>query len=192
MYEINRRFLDLVALRADGKQSGCYGLSAALCRQIAEMNASQREAMAMVPMLLVTATRLVAAGERAVRDSQGRGARLAEDVESAERSFASALLTWLIQDAQQNHSLASLWLGDSDLRHESISDLSFGEIQVLSRYADRILSACFGDRPQLWNDLVSAARSNNRRRQTRARLAALARASPPEFVRPARGVRGPR
>ncbi len=178
IYEINRRFLDLVALRAGATGEGQYGLPPELCRGIAKLRPSQRDAVALAPMLLVTASRKAVAYASTVHDAQRKGARLHEPVEAAERSFAASLLTWLTQDVQQNHSLASLWLGVSGLRQEPVRDLSFGEIQTLSRYADRILAACFTDRLPLWDELVRAAGTNDPGRQECARLAALSRSCP--------------
>ena len=192
IHEINRRFLDLIALRVLASDGGYYGLSAELCLRIAELDSSQRDVAAMVPVLLVTAARQAAADVSAVHDRQDSGTRLTEDVEAEEQRFAASLLTWLIQDVQQSHSLSSLWLGASGSDHEPVRNLSFGEVQVLARYADRILAACFTDRPQLWIDLIHAARSGDAQRQDRARLAALARSYPLQSILNPRGMRKPR
>ncbi len=192
VYEINRRFLDLIALQVLGREGGYYGLPAELCLRIAELEPSQRDAAATVPMLLVTAARQAATDVSAVHDRQGESSRLTEDVEVAAQRFTASLLTWLIQDAQQNHSLSSLWLGGSASSGDSLRNLSFGDIQVLALYADKILAACFTDRPQLWNDLIHAARTGDPQLQARARLAALSRSCPPESVIKARGMHNPR
>lgn len=175
IFEINRRFLDLIALRVGAGGKNQYGLPPELCARIAKLLPSQRDAVALAPMLLVTADRRAVEDASAVHDAQLQAAPMDENVEVAEQNFAASLLTWLTQDVQQNHSLASLWLGVSGHRHEPVRDLSFSDIQILARYAHRILSACFTDRLQLWKDLVGAARSGDPRRQERARLAALAR-----------------
>ena len=178
IFEINRRFLDLIALRAGAGREGQYGLPPELCARIAKLRPSQRDAVALAPMLLVTANRSAVEDASAVHDSRLGAAPTDENVEVAEQNFAASLLTWLTQDVQQNHSLASLWLGVSGQRHQPVRDLSFGDIQVLARHAHRILAACFTDRLQLWKDLVGAAGSDDPRRQERARLAALIRSCP--------------
>ena len=192
IYEINRRFLDLIALQVLGRAGGYYGLPAELCLRIAELDPSQRDAAATVPMLLVTAARQAAAEVSAVHDRQDESSRLAEDVEVAAQRFTASLLIWLTQDAQQNHSLSSLWMGGSAASGDSLRKLSFADIQVLALYADRILAACFTDRPQLWNDLIHAAKTGDPQLQARARLAALSRSYPPESFIKARGTRNPR
>lgn len=192
IHDINRRFLDLIALRVLISDGGYYGLPAELCLRIAELEPAQRDAAAMVPMLLVTAARQAAEDVSAVHDRQDESSRLTEDVEVAEQRFTASLLTWLIQDVQQNHSLSSLWLGGFGASRESLRNLSFADIQVLARYAHRILSACFADRPQLWSDLIQAARTSDPQFQDRARLAALSRSYPPESIIKAPGTRNPR
>ena len=178
IYEINRRFLDLIALRARVGEQAQYGLAGELCLGIARLKPSQRDAMAMVPLLLVTATRGAVEDASAVHDAERRASPVEESVEMAEQNFAASLLTWLTQDLQQNHSLSSLWLGVGGGRQEPVRDLSFGDIQILARYADRILGASYADRPQLWEDLVAAALSSDPHRQEHARLAALSRSFP--------------
>ena len=175
IFEINRRFLDLIALRVGAGSEDQYGLPPELCARIAKLLPSQRDAVALAPMLLVTANRRAVEDVSAVHEARLKAAPMTENVEVAEQNFAASLLTWLTQDVQQKHSLASLWLGVSGHRHEPVQDLSFGDIQILARYAHRILAACFTDRLRLWNDLVGAAGSDDPRRQEQARLAALAR-----------------
>ncbi len=189
IYEINRRFLDLIALRMGGSEEDHYGLPRELCAGVAKLHPSQRDAVALVPMLLVTATRRAVEKASAVHDAQGRDSRVEENIEAAEQNFVASLLTWLTQDGQQTHSLSSLWLGISCERREPVRDLSFAEIQILARHADRILAASFNDRPQLWEDLIHAAGSDDPRLQKRARLAALSRSFPVRSAPTFRGVR---
>ncbi len=181
IYEINRRFLDLIALRVGSGGEDQYGLPRELCLGIAKLHPSQRDAVALVPMLLVTTTRRAVENASAVHDAQSKAARMEENVEAAEQNFAASLLTWLMQDVQQNHTLSSLWLGISDQRQEPVRNLSFADIQILARHANRILGASFTDCPQLWEDLIHAAGSGDPLRQESARLAALSRSFP---VRP--------
>lgn len=192
IYEINRHFLDLIALRVEGGAEDQYGLSRALCLEIAKLHSSQRDAVAMVPMLLVTATRSAVENASAVHDAQGKVPPMEENVEAAEQNFAACLLTWLTQNTQQHHSLSSLWLGMQGERREPVRGLSFADIQILARYAGRILGASFTDRPQLWKDLIRAAGSDDPRRQELARLAALSRSCPVRLSGSAGGRRYPR
>lgn len=190
IHEINRHFLELIALQANEEK---YGLSADLCERIRQLSDSQLDIVAGVPLLLVTATRRGVEEAGTVRDMESRRPRTYGKDEVAEQVFTAALMTWLTQDAQQTHSLASLWLGKMGGEGGPARVLSFGDIQDLAPYADIILSARFTDRPKLWLDLIRAARSNDTRRQQLARLAVLPHSYPitkPRRPGPGRGRKG--
>ena len=175
IHEINRRFLELIAIEANERN---YGLPADLCDRIRALGDSQIDIVAGVPLLLVTASRRGVEKAGQVRDMENRHPRTYGKTEVAEQVFTAALMTWLTQDAQQNHSLASLWLGTRRGEGEPVGALSFGDIQNLAPYADIILSARFADRPDVWRDLIRAAESNDSRRQRLARLAMLPHSYP--------------
>lgn len=188
IYEINRRFLHLISMRAQDSGERHYGLPACLCRRIAALSAIQCEAMAMVPLLLVTvASRAVSDASR-VRDMEDVRPQTYRMVDVAEQNFMAALMIWLSQKAQQDHTLASLWQGVPDAGGKPACGLSFGEIQSLAPFAGRILRARLVDRPNVWADLIESVRSSDPRRQRLARLAVLphscpVRKSPPEALR---------
>lgn len=184
IHEINRRFLELIATQANERK---YGLSADLCERIRALGDSQLDIVAAVPLLLVTASRRGVEKAGHVRDMENRHSRTYGKIEVAEQVFTAALMTWLTRDAQQNHSLASLWLGTRRGEGEPVGALSFGDIQNLAPFADIILGARFADRPDVWHDLIRAAESNDSRRQRLARLALLPHSYP---IRNA-GRRGP-
>ena len=175
IHEINRRFLDLIANQANERN---YGLPAELCKRIRALGDSQLDIVAGVPLLLVTASRRGVEKAGQVRDMENRHPRTYARNEVAEQVFTAALMTWLTQDAQQHHSLASLWLGARRGEGEPVGELSFGDIQSLAPYADIILSARFADRPDVWFDLIRAAESDDPRRHRLARLAMLPHSYP--------------
>lgn len=175
IHEINRRFLELIALQAGDEK---YGLPGDLCERIRGLRAAQIDAVAGVPLLLVTATRRGVEKAGNVRDREDRRPQTYGKNEVAEQVFTAALMTWLTQDAQQHHSLASLWLGTRDGEGEPVRALNFGDIQNLAPYADIILGARFADRPKVWLDLIRAAESDDARRQQLARLAVLPHSYP--------------
>ena len=177
IYEINQGFLDLIVRRAhQGRDQ--FGLQAGLCRKIAALSPSEREIVASVPVLLVTAARRAIAQAKAVHDMEDVDCRTYQRIEVEEQNFAAALMTWLTQDAQQNHSLASLWLGVRGFDGEPIKSLGFGEIQTLAPHADTILKARFRNRPAVWSDLLRGARSKDPRSRQLARLAVLPHSFP--------------
>ena len=185
IYEINRRFVDLIAQLDRTAAGGRYGLPEELCREIRALTDSQRELVASVPLLLVTVTRGAVETAETVRDSEegvGRG-RLGN--EAAEQVFGAALMTWLTQDAQQKHTLSSLWLGAAGQEGEPVRDLNFGDIQGLAPHSGSILKARFADRLKVWSELLEAARSDDPQRQHLARLAVL------PYSYPIRGNTGP-
>ena len=175
IHEINRRFLELIAFQQDGEK---FGLSGDLCTRLRGLRDSQIDIVAGVPLLLVTATRRGVEKAGSVRDREDRRPLTYGKNEVAEQVFTAALMTWLTQDAQQQHSLASLWLGTGDGEGEPVRALNFGDIQNLAPYADVILGARFADRPKVWLDLIRAAESNDARRQQLARLAVLPHSYP--------------
>ena len=178
IHEINRHFLELIVLHTANERVGKYGLSADLCERIRELGASQLDVLASVPLLLVTATRRAVEQAGNVRDMENEQPRIYDKIEVAEQIFTVALMTWLTQDAQQHHSLASLWLGSEGGEGEPLRELNFDEIQKLAPYADMILNARFADRPKLWLDLILAAVSDDPRRHQLARLAVLPHSYP--------------
>lgn len=178
IHEINRRFLELIVLHAGAERAGKYGLSADLCERIRELGASRLDVLASVPLLLVTATRRSVEQAGHVRDMENEPPRSYDKKEVAEQVFTAALMTWLTQDAQQQHSMASLWLGTEAGDGEPLRELNFDEIQKLAPYADTILDARFADRPKLWFDLIRAAESDDPRRHQIARLAVLSHSYP--------------
>ena len=190
IHEINRRFLELIALHTDRERVGRYGLPADLCERIRALGASQRDVLASVPLLLVTATRRAVEQAGKVHDMENNRSRTYDKNEVAEQIFTVALMTWLTQDAQQHHSLASLWLGTERGEGEPLSELNFGDIQHLAAYADMILGARFADRPKVWFDLIRAAESDDPRRHQLARLAVLPHSYPvTKRARPGAGRR---
>ena len=180
IHEINRRFLELITLQSDGEK---FGLSAELCERIRRLGDSQLDLVAGVPLLLVTATRRGVEEAGHVRDMENPSPRTYDKIEVAAQVFTAALMTWLAQDAQQYHTLASLWLGTRDRECEPVRALNFGDIQNLAPYANIILSARFANRPKVWLDLIRAAESNDLRRQQLARLAVLPHSYPIEQPR---------
>lgn len=173
IFEINRRFVDLIAQYDGDAAGGRYGLPEDLCGEIRALTDSQRDLVASVPLLLVTVTRGAVEKAETVRDS-GEGKHpgfLGSD--AAEQVFGAALMTWLTQDAQQKHTLSSLWLGAAGYEGEPVRDLNFGDIQGLAPHSGSILKARFSDRPKVWSDLLEAARSDDPQRQHLARLAVL-------------------
>ena len=173
IYEINRRFVDLIA-RLDRDEAGSrYGLPGELCGEIRALTDSQRDLVASVPLLLVTVTRGAVEKAETVRDSGEGEHRSLPGNEAAEQVFGAALMTWLTQDAQQKHTLSSLWLGAAGQDGEPVRDLNFGDIQGLAPQSGSILKARFADRPKVWSDLLEAARSDDPQRQHLARLAVL-------------------
>lgn len=185
IFEINRRFVDLVAQHDRNEAGGRYGLPEELCGEIRALTDSQRDLVASVPLLLVTVTRGAVEKAETVRDSeQGKHPGFHSN-EAAEQVFGAALMTWLTQDAQQKHTLSSLWLGAAGSEGEPVRDLNFGDIQGLAPHSGSILKARFADRPKVWIDLLEAARSGDPERQHLARLAVL----PHSY--PVRGKTGP-
>ncbi|MDE0680739.1 MAG: hypothetical protein OXI11_11105 [Gammaproteobacteria bacterium] len=178
IHEINRHFLELIVLHTARERAGKYGLSADLCERIRDLGASQLDVLASVPLLLVTATRRAVEQAGNVRDMERERPRIYDKNDVAEQTFTAALMTWLTQDAQQHHSLASLWLGTEAGEGEPLRELNFDEIQKLAPYADTILNARFADRPKLWLDLIRAAESDDPRRHQIARLAVLPHSYP--------------
>ena len=187
IHQINRRFLELIAMRACNNKNGTYGLPADLCGRIAGLSSVQRDIMAVVPLLLVTATSRAISEASAVRDEEVTEPQEYQRIDVAEQNFAAALMTWLTQDDQQKHTLASLWLGTSEFEGKPIENLSFGEIQNLAPFASRILRARLVDQPSMWTELILAAQSKDARRQQLARLALL----PHSYPKPKRPRRGP-
>ena len=178
IFEINRRFVDLVAQHDRKEAGGRYGLSEELCGEIRALTDSQRDLVASVPLLLVTVTRGAVEKAETVRDSeQGRQPGFHGN-EAAEQVFGAALMTWLTQDAQQKHTLSSLWLGAAASEGEPVRNLNFGDIQGLAPHSGSILKARFADRPKVWIDLLEAARSDDPERQHLARLAVLPHSYP--------------
>lgn len=178
IHEINRRFLKLIVPHSERERVGKYGLPAELCERIRALRASQRYVLASVPLLLVTATRRAVEQAGKVRDMENNHSRTYNKNEVAEQIFTVALMTWLTQDAQQQHTLASLWLGTERGEGEPVRELNFGDIQHLAPHADRILGARFADRPKVWLDLIRAAESDDPRRHQLARLAVLPHSYP--------------
>lgn len=172
IFEINRRFVDLIA-QHDGDAGGRYGLPEELCGEIRALSDSERDLVASVPLLLVTVTRGAVKKAETVRDSEEGEPRSFRRKEAAEPVFGAALMTWLTQDAQQKHTLSSLWLGAGSYEGEPVRDLNFGDIQGLAPHSGSILKARFADRPKVWSDLLEAARSDDPQRQHLARLAVL-------------------
>lgn len=178
IFEINRRFVDLVAQHDRNEAGGRYGLPEELCGEIRALTDSQRDLVASVPLLLVTVTRGAVEKAETVRDSeQGKHPGFHSN-EAAEQVFGAALMTWLTQDAQQKHTLSSLWLGAAGSEGEPVRDLNFGDIQGLAPHSGSILKARFADRPKVWIDLLEAARSDDPERQHLARLAVLPHSYP--------------
>ena len=178
IFEINRHFLDLIVSQWSSKGGKQYGLPADLCERIQGLNQSQREIVATVPLLMVTATRGAVENAGHVRDMEQQQRHTFQKNEVSEQVFNATLMTWLTQDAQQEHSLSSLWLGTSDSGDESVRELNFGDIQSLAPFAGSILHARFADRPNVWKDLIRAAESNDPQRQQIARLAVLPHSYP--------------
>lgn len=185
IFEINRRFVDLIAQLDGDAAGGRYGLPEELCGEIRALTDTQRDLVASVPLLLVTVTRGAVEKAETVRDSEQEKHRGLRGHEAAEQVFGAALMTWLTQDAQQKHTLSSLWLGATGHEGEPVRDLNFGDIQGLAPHAGSILKARFADRPKVWRDLLGAARSDDPQRQHLARLAVL----PHSY--PVRGKTGP-
>ena len=185
IYEINRRFVDLIAQDDGAAAGGRYGLPEDLCNEIRALTDSERDLVASVPLLLVTVTRGAVEKAETVRDSEEDKPRGLRGNEAAEQVFGAALMTWLTQDAQQKHTLSSLWLGAAGYEGEPVPDLNFGDIQGLAPHSGSILKARFADRPKVWRDLLEAARSDDPQRQHLARLAVL----PHSY--PVRGKTGP-
>lgn len=178
IYEINRRFVDLIAQLDGNAAGGRYGLPEKLCGEIRALTDSQRDLVASVPLLLVTVTRGAVEKAETVRDSgEGKHVDFRRN-ETVEQVFGAALMTWLTQDAQQKHTLSSLWLGAAGHEGEPVRDLNFGDIQGLAPHAGSILKARFADRPKVWRDLLEAARSDDPQRQHLARLAVLPHSYP--------------
>lgn len=177
IFEINRRFLDLIAGQAEDSKER-YGLPADVCLQVAALSPSERDSVATVPLLLVTATRRAVARTRLVQDKEDADCRTYSRRQVAEQNFTAALMIWLTQEAQQNHSLSSLWLGAPGFEGEPIRDLGFSDIQSLSPHAGTILKARFRNRPRVWQDLIRGARSKDSRRRQLARLALLPHSYP--------------
>jgi len=178
IFEINRRFVDLIARHEGDAEGGRYGLPDELCGQIRALTDSQRDAVASVPLLLVTVTRGDVERAGTVRDSEDGERRSFRGKDAAEQVFGAALMTWLTQDAQQNHTLSSLWLGTARQEGEPVGNLNFGEIQSLAAHSASILKARFADRPDLWSELLRAAQSDDPKRQLLARLAILPHSHP--------------
>ncbi len=187
IHQINRRFLELIAMRACNNKNDIYGLPADLCRQIAGLSSVQRDIMAVVPLLLVTATGRAISEASAVRDEEMTEPQEYMRIDVAEQNFTTALMTWLTRGDQREHTLASLWQGTPESEGESIRHLSFGEIQMLAPFAGRILRARLVDRPGMWTELILAAQSKDSRRQQLARLGLL----PHSYPKPKRPRRGP-
>ena len=185
IFEINRRFVDLIARNDGAAGGGRYGLPEELCGEIRTLTDSQRDLVASVPLLLVTVTRGAVEKAETVRDTEGEKRRGFRGNEAAEQVFGAALMTWLTQDAQQKHTLSSLWLGAAGYEGEPVRDLNFGDIQGLAPHSRNILKARFADRPKVWSELLEAARSDDPQRQHLARLAVL----PHSY--PVRGRTGP-
>lgn len=178
IFEINRRFVDLIARNDGNEAAGRYGLPDELCGEIRALTDSQRDLVASVPLLLVTVTRGAVEKAETVRDSEERTHRGFRGSDAAEQVFGAALMTWLTQDAQQKHTLSSLWLGAPGSEGEPVRDLNFGDIQGLAPHSGTILKARFADRPKVWRDLLEAARSDDPQRQHLARLAVLPHSYP--------------
>ena len=178
IFEINRRFVDLIAEQGGGAAPGRYGLPEELCSEIRALTPSQRDVVAGVPLLLVTVTRGAVEKAGTVRDSEDPGRRSFHRTEAAEQVFGAALITWLTQDAQQSHTLSSLWLGAARSEGEPVRNLNFGDIQSLAPHSASILKARFADRPKVWRELLQAARSGDPERQHLARLAVLPHSYP--------------
>ena len=187
IHQINRRFLELIAMRACNDKNDVYGLQADLCRQIAGLSGVQRDIMAVVPLLLVTATSHAISEASAVRDEEVTEPQEYMRIDVAEQNFTTALMTWLTRGDQQEHTLASLWQGTPESEGEPIRHLSFGEIQMLAPFAGEILRARLVDRPGMWTELILAAKSKDSRRQQLARLALL----PHSYPKPKGPRRGP-
>ena len=168
----------MIAMRARKNKNDNYGLPAGLCRQIARLTSVQRDVMAVVPLLLVTVTGRAISEASAVRDEEEIESQEYQKIDVAEQNFTAALMTWLTQDDQQAHTLASLWQGTPELEGEPIGRLSFGEIQNLAPFARSILRARLMDRPGMWTELILSAQSNDARRQELARLALLPHSYP--------------
>ena len=115
IHQINRRFLELIAMRACNDKSDVYGLPADLCRQIAGLSGVQRDIMAVVPLLLVTAKSHAISEASAVRDEEMTEPQEYMRIDVAEQNFTTALMTWLTRGDQQEHTLASLWQGDAGI-----------------------------------------------------------------------------
>ncbi len=177
IFEINRRFLDLIAAQAEENKDR-YGLKADLCLRIAALNPSERDIVATVPLLLVTATRRSVSRARFVQDKDDAEIRTFSKNQVAEQNFTAALMTWLTQEAQQNHSLSSLWLGAPGFEGEPIKNLGFSDIQSLAPYAGTILKARFENRPRVWSELIRGAKSKDSRRRQLVRLAVLPHSYP--------------
>jgi len=185
IFEINRRFVDLIAQLDPDAAGGRYGLPEELCGEIRALTDSERDLVASVPLLLVTVTRGAVAKAETVRDSEKGEDRGMRGNVAAEQVFGAALMTWLTQDAQQKHTLSSLWLGAVGQEGEPVRDLNFGDIQGLAPHSGSILKARFADRPKVWSELLEAARSDDPQRQHLARLAVL------PYSYPIRGNTGP-
>ncbi len=185
IFEINRRFVDLIAQLGGDAAGGRYGLPEELCGKIRALTDSQRDLVASVPLLLVTVTRGAVENAETVRDSEEGEHPGFRKNEAAEQVFGAALMTWLTQDAQQKHTLSSLWLGAAGHEGEPVRNLNFGDIQGLAPHSGAILKARFADRPKVWSELLGAARSDDPQRQHLARLAVL----PHSY--PVRGNTGP-
>lgn len=178
IFEINRRFVDLIARQDGSAAAGKYGLAEELCGEIRALTNSQRNVVASVPLLLVTVTRGAVEKAGTVRDSEDPKRRSFRKIEAAEQVFGAALITWLTQDAQQSHTLSSLWLGAARFEGEPVRNMNFGDIQSIAPHSARILKARFADRPKVWGDLLQAARSDDPERQHLARLAVLPHSYP--------------
>ena len=147
IFDINRRFIDLITRQEGRAAAPAYGLDERLCGEIGALTHSQRDVIASVPVLLVTVTRSSIEKAGTVRDSESPGLLSPLTIEAAEQVFGASLMTWLTQDSQQRHTLASLWLGPGRAGGEPVRDLNFGEIQSIAPHAASILKARFADRP---------------------------------------------
>ncbi len=165
--DLNLAFL---ALAVAGRRRGygpVFGLDGAVLEALAPLTASQLEAAALVPCLLVAFAPWPTRFARHVAEPPPGDD--ADWIEQA-RLFAAGLLAYARQASRRDELRAALVVGTAELLP---GGAGCRDIRSEADRALQHLQARFRDSPRFWPELVRAARDGHPQRLQLARLAAI-------------------
>lgn len=168
VHDLNLEFLELIVEARQAWGGSVFGLDTAVVEQIGSLRASQIEAIAATPCLLVSF-----ASRRPVRSlALVAEPRPGADFSSSEhvRLFAAALWTYIWQMARRDALRSALCAGIPQAAQ--LGTMSFRDMRSSGEQALQYLEARF-HRGRFWPDVVHAARDGDPERLRLARLSTI-------------------